>query len=499
MIFKHMVARVRSSRKYQGSTIITSLPGLPNFSWRLWLGTRGSCAWTLLTRQLNHCYLILRIKKACPSAYLFTLLVRDRQANCGVPVAFMVCNSESINTLRLWLKWVSDHCGINATKFMVDCSQAESEAIYQAFMTSVDIYYCTFHVAQAWERKSKELYGVKVCNDLRGPLKRIRTAETEEELARRWDSFTETYKKYDKMISYLRAWMTPEKKVKWVLYIRKDYQHTNTNNLVESWHKTLKRRHLQKRRNLRADDLVFILQGKVDIDFQDTLFKISRNLVERPLSTYDKERKSKAMGLEHTTAIQMVRLQLPAIKFDVQSFRSAATWYSIRVDRDFNLILACTCSDYRQHLLPCKHMYLVERFHESMKISYTGEPADDPEDVLVDELAIGESLEQANQDLDIFGPDLEAGIGPLLRLQLDQQRAKEQEARRAAREQAVLAEFEHNKAELKDMANQIVATVEARKGRKCTLEYLKSTVAALRNTVLEIKGLNSGNTGRTCQ
>ncbi|GJJ71701.1 hypothetical protein EMPS_04058 [Entomortierella parvispora] len=195
----------------------------------------------------------------------------------------------------------------------------------------------------------------------------------------------------------------------------------------------------------------------------------------------------------------MVRLQLPAIKFDVQSFRSAATWYSIRVDRDFNLILACTCSDYRQHLLPCKHMYLVERFHENMKISYTGEPADDPEDVLVDELAIGESLEQANQDLDIFGPDLEAGIGPLLRLQLDQQRAKEQEARRAAREQAVLAEFEHNEAELKDMANQIVATVEARKGRKCTLEYLKSTVAALRNTVLEIKGLNSGNTGRTCQ
>ncbi|KAF9981559.1 hypothetical protein BGZ80_008772, partial [Entomortierella chlamydospora] len=33
--------------------------------------------------------------KVFPSAYLFTLLVRDRAANIGVPIAFMVCNSES--------------------------------------------------------------------------------------------------------------------------------------------------------------------------------------------------------------------------------------------------------------------------------------------------------------------------------------------------------------------------------------------------------------------
>lgn len=31
-----------------------------------------------------------------PSAYLYTLLVRDREANSGIPIAFMVCNSESM-------------------------------------------------------------------------------------------------------------------------------------------------------------------------------------------------------------------------------------------------------------------------------------------------------------------------------------------------------------------------------------------------------------------
>jgi hypothetical protein len=42
---------------------------------------------------------------------------------------------------------------------MVDCSQAETEALRQTFR-ALDIYYCSFHVAQAWERKAKELHGV---------------------------------------------------------------------------------------------------------------------------------------------------------------------------------------------------------------------------------------------------------------------------------------------------------------------------------------------------
>ncbi|KAF8946225.1 hypothetical protein BGZ47_001047 [Haplosporangium gracile] len=31
------------------------------------------------------------------TAYLFTILVKDREAHSGIPIAFMVCNSESIS------------------------------------------------------------------------------------------------------------------------------------------------------------------------------------------------------------------------------------------------------------------------------------------------------------------------------------------------------------------------------------------------------------------
>lgn len=65
------------------------------------------------------------------------------------------------NTLSTWLTWVKDHCGLNPSKFMVDCSQTETEALLMSFRT-LDIYYCSFHVAQAWERKAKEFHGVSI-------------------------------------------------------------------------------------------------------------------------------------------------------------------------------------------------------------------------------------------------------------------------------------------------------------------------------------------------
>ncbi|KAG0053384.1 hypothetical protein BGZ83_001218 [Gryganskiella cystojenkinii] len=122
-------------------------------------------------------------------------------------------------------------------------------------------------------------------------------------------------------------------------------------------------------------------------------------------------------------------------------------------------------------------MYLVERFHGSMKVSYAGEPADDPMDALVAELniahaeldiaqaelaiaqavlAVGQQAQgQDDQNVDFLGPDLEAGLSPLLRLQLDQKRAAEQEARKVAREKALIEEFEHKEGELMEVMNQM--------------------------------------------
>lgn len=86
-----------------------------------------------------------------------------------------------------------------------------------------------------------------------------------------------------------------------------------------------------------------------------------------------------------------------------------------------------------------------------------------------------------------FEPDLEAGLAPFLRLQLDRKRAAEQEAERIARERATRQEFEDHEGQLKELMKQMVSAVEARNKRKCTLEYLKAAVATTKNNLLEIR------------
>jgi len=49
---------------------------------------------------------------------------------------------------------------------MVDCSVVETEALKQVF-PSLNIYYCTFHVGQAWERKMRQHYDVSEPTKLR--------------------------------------------------------------------------------------------------------------------------------------------------------------------------------------------------------------------------------------------------------------------------------------------------------------------------------------------
>lgn len=75
---------------------------------------------------------------------------------------------------------------------------------------------------------------------------------------------------------------------------------------MESWHKTLKRQHLGSERDLHPDDLIFLLQGVVDIDFRTIYFKIINKLLPTWLSEYDVKRKAKAMALPFDVAEGMV-------------------------------------------------------------------------------------------------------------------------------------------------------------------------------------------------
>ncbi|KAF9185107.1 hypothetical protein BGZ50_003272, partial [Haplosporangium sp. Z 11] len=73
-----------------------------------------------------------------------------------------------------------------------------------------------------------------------------------------------------------------------------------------SWHKALKKQHLGSERDLRPDDLIFLLQGVVDIDFRTTYLMIANRLQPIRLSEYDAKRKAKAMELPIEVAKDMI-------------------------------------------------------------------------------------------------------------------------------------------------------------------------------------------------
>ncbi|KAG0283605.1 hypothetical protein BGZ98_006251, partial [Dissophora globulifera] len=118
-----------------------------------------------------------------------------------------------------WLTWLKTDCGLKTSKFMVDCSVIETEALKQVF-PNVSIYYCSFHVGQAWERKMKQLHPASDWNNIRPYLQQIRTAESAERLETAWVNFKDSFPGANRMIQYLEKWMVPDRVPKWVAYMR---------------------------------------------------------------------------------------------------------------------------------------------------------------------------------------------------------------------------------------------------------------------------------------
>ena len=75
---------------------------------------------------------------------------------------------------------------------------------------------------------------------------------------------------------------------------------------MDSWHKTLKSQYLGGERNLRADDLLFLLQGVVDIDFRTRYFKRINNLIPLKLSAYNMKERSIATDMNFDVALTMI-------------------------------------------------------------------------------------------------------------------------------------------------------------------------------------------------
>ncbi|KAF9934067.1 hypothetical protein BGZ67_004024 [Mortierella alpina] len=367
--------------------------------------------------------------------------MKDKFVLKGIPIAFMICNSESQYILVKWLRWLKSDCNLRADKFMADCSVTETEAILKAFPGSL-IYYCHFHVGQLWEHHLKKSHSARQVNEMRPLLNQVRNADTEEELQNSWQMFTTTFPAAQTLIKYIeKNWMPETQKQRWVKFARQDYQHIDTNNLVESWHKTLKQHHLGNERNVRTDYLMYVLLGVVDQDFRVTYFKIKNGIQPLALSENDKKRKAKAMELTVERALELITERMEEQKFLVKSFTRAELEYTITVSMERSLLLSCTCPDHLKHKIPCKHLYLVKRIFDVFEVKHTPDP--DPEDNVVEN-------DQDDFAVDI-NPPIPESIPINVQLLLRAQRAQEQELRKRKREEEVAEAFADCETKLKEL------------------------------------------------
>ncbi|KAK3835443.1 MAG: hypothetical protein J3R72DRAFT_451572, partial [Linnemannia gamsii] len=316
--------------------------------------------------------------------------------------------------------------------------------------------------------------------DMRRALNAVRYANSETELQEKWVHFQHLFPGQTSMIDYINNnWMKPEKVVRWVLYLREvrhyltfllTYQHINTNNLVESWHATLKRQHMEHIRDMRGDDLIHLLTGV------DTHFKVIHGLEPIALSEYDKAIKEKAMVLPLAASKDMIAKLDENNEFIVNSFTTPDVKYTVSVDAQAARLLSCTCPDYVRHKMPCKHLYLVSRIYNSMDISYDGS------DMF--------STDEGRRRYDSSEDEIPAAwrvIVPLVVLQMELARAEKKAERRKLRESERAIEFNGCEKRTVTLIENRWVMRHALPKEKVHSQYFQSTIADLERTLLGVR------------
>ena len=87
-------------------------------------------------------------------AFLYSILVKHDDAGCGVPVAFMITNSEAQRPLARWLTLLKEKLLLPISPIiMIDCSATEMAAIGTAF-ENPQIRLCHWHMLRAMRNQA---------------------------------------------------------------------------------------------------------------------------------------------------------------------------------------------------------------------------------------------------------------------------------------------------------------------------------------------------------
>ncbi|KAG0038455.1 hypothetical protein BGZ83_003078, partial [Gryganskiella cystojenkinii] len=93
------------------------------------------------------------------TTFLYTIVVKNRETGLGVPVAFFLTKISRWNVLVGWLEalkaMVDERFKINYQPNVVITDQGDTEinAIRHVFPLNTKLFYCAWHVLQAWQRQ----------------------------------------------------------------------------------------------------------------------------------------------------------------------------------------------------------------------------------------------------------------------------------------------------------------------------------------------------------
>ncbi|KAF8927521.1 hypothetical protein BGZ47_002106 [Haplosporangium gracile] len=312
------------------------------------------------------------------SAELYTIIVQNPHTLRGIPVAFLLTEDKTAESLQEWLVSVEAYAGISFSYITTDDSNVEYKTIKQGLGDHVCIHLCLWHIARAWNTQIKS----RVKHD--NPVKR-QQLQAEARKAMHNIMYQSDLRTARQMIVDFRLfcqehsnllleymennYFTKDRRLLWMKSYRQDvyYGAMDTNNYVESWHNQLKANHLKNHYRARPDRILYILTTSVLEVFKKKEFGAITQV----------GRKTKGQILDVLRRKDVEAMSDETIEKHVRFIDGRCTVLSVtnftlfhEVLLAVNLIQGCTCEYFLRFHRLCKHMLMAVRKFSILRLPF---------------------------------------------------------------------------------------------------------------------------------
>ncbi|KAF9322489.1 hypothetical protein BG006_002343, partial [Podila minutissima] len=332
------------------------------------------------------------------SSYLFTLIVRDQAGGFGIPVAFLLTEIQTAECLELWLKALTDfiqeqYQRTYAPKVVVmDAGSAEWNSVSNAF-PNAKTFLCSFHVLAAiFKRLPKKLPasvmeevtvtsedGVETIKEVEVKKEELKTRVMDQLWAIVFEKdlvqaevmlakFKSTWGSFKDLMEYLNLqYFYEDTQKRWMVAHRQEdtYNDMNTNNSIESWHRTLKvkidvvqagekspERREELKRVQKAE--TFMAKWKLDNHKGSPIEQINKTTLPVPSFPAPKPSPPAKSSKASNPATPS-----PATPDPSCSTQDMPSFYDVKINWPARTISSCTCLFFHQNRNKCKHIALA--------------------------------------------------------------------------------------------------------------------------------------------